>query len=228
MPASPPDTEVAALADVSRVLDDIYGDEHWVWDPEHVRNAMDIIAGAVLVQHTTWINAERALEALRAAGGLDPARLARMPDDVLVPLVRVGGTPTVKARRLRAIAQTIVEAGGLDALLSLPADELRATLLATHGIGAETADAIMLYAAGQPVFVIDAYTRRLFRRIGIGPEADSYATWQQWFEDRLPADARSYQRHHAHIVLHAKAICRPKPRCQACPLTNRCNLAKGL
>jgi endonuclease-3 related protein len=226
MPASHPDAERAALIGVLRILEETYGAETWVWDAEHVRGPMDIIAGAVLVQHTTWTNAERALEALRGAGALDPARLAAMPDDALVPLVRVSGTPTVKARRLRAIAQTIAVAGGIDALLALPVAELRSQLLATHGIGAETADAIILYAAGHPVFLIDAYTQRLFRRIGMGPAVNAYDAWQQWFEERLPADTRAYQRHHAHIVLHGKALCRPNPRCSACPLNDRCAFAR--
>lgn len=228
MPASPPDTERAALTGVLRILDETYGGEPWVWDPQHVRGPMDVIAGAVLVQHTMWTNAERALERLRAAGALDPGGLATMSDDGLMPLVRVSGTPAVKARRLRAIARTITDAGGLDTLLALPAEELRWRLDETHGVGPETRDAIMLYAAGYAAFVIDAYTQRLFRRLGIGPQAKSYAAWQQWFEDRLPADTRAFQRHHAHIVLHGKALCRPKPRCQPCPLRVRCNFANGI
>jgi endonuclease-3 related protein len=226
MPASHPDA--ATLERVLRVLDERYQDETWHWDAEHVRGPMDVIAGAVLVQHTTWTNAERALEQLRAAGALDSPVLARMPDEALVPLVRVSGTPTIKARRLRAIASTIDAAGGLTAFLSLPKDDLRARLLATHGIGPETADGILLYAAGQRVFLIDAYTQRLFRRVGIGPAGTSYDAWQRWCEDRLPhATARDFQRHHAHIVLHGKALCRAKPRCGACPLITECAFGKA-
>jgi len=235
MPASHPDTDApaesaalperTALARILAALEERYRNETWHWDPQHVRGPMDIVAGAVLVQHTTWTNAERALEQLRAAGMLDPAILARAPDDDLLPLVRVSGTPTIKARRLRAIATTIEEAGGLDAFLALPKQELRARLLQTHGIGPETADGILLYAAGHRVFLIDAYTQRLFRRIGIGPATGTYDAWQRWFQDRLPYDAvTAFQRHHAHIVLHGKARCRPKPRCEACPLLGACSL----
>jgi endonuclease-3 related protein len=225
MPALLPDARSTALTGILRDLDETYRHEPWVWDPQHVSSPMDIIAGAILVQHTTWINAERALDQLRSAGALDAAQLAGMPDQALLPLVRVSGTPTVKGRRLRAVARTILDAGGLDALLGLPRHELRTRLLATHGIGPETADAIMLYAANYPVFVIDAYTQRLFRRIGIGPENDGYDSWQRWFEERLPLDAAAFQRHHAHIVLHAKALCRTKPRCADCPLSGRCAYA---
>jgi endonuclease-3 related protein len=182
-----------------------------------------MITGAILVQHTNWTNAERALDALRAAGALDPAALATMPDGALVPLIRLSGTPTVKARRLRAIAATILDAGGLEKLFALPADELRVRLLATHGVGAETADAIMLYAADRRVFVIDAYTQRLFRRLGLGPTRDRYDDWQRYFEDALPdADVALFQRYHAAIVLHGKSLCRAKPRCISCPLLDRC------
>jgi endonuclease-3 related protein len=184
---------------------------------------MDIIAGAILVQHTSWTNAERALDALRDAGALDAAVLASMHDDVLLPLIRVSGTPTIKARRLRAISATILDAGGLDALLALDAGELRERLLATHGVGPETADAIALYAANKRVFVIDAYTQRLFRRLGLGPQSTRYDAWRRYFEDALVgADAVTFQRYHAAIVLHGKARCRATPRCAGCPLLNVC------
>jgi endonuclease-3 related protein len=218
MQASLPDTR-SAVAGVLELLDNTYRDETWVWDPQHVADRMEIVAGAVLVQHTTWTNAERALDNLRHAGALDPARLAALPEEELTSLVRVSGTPTVKARRLRAIARTIVNAGALEALLALPPDELRARLLATHGIGAETADAIMLYAAGRRVFVIDAYTRRMFERIGSAPADGTYDAWQRYLEDALPdAGVRAFQRHHAHIVMHAKGAY--KVRLEARPLTS--------
>jgi endonuclease-3 related protein len=190
--------------------------------PDAITGPFDVIAGAVLVQHTTWTNAERALDALRAAGALDAKSLVRMDEDQIAALVRVSGTPSIKARRLRAVAQTIVRAGGLAKLLALPAGELRAALIATHGIGPETADAIALYAAARPAFVIDNYTKRLFRRLGLGPESDGYDAWQRWFHDALPADVALYRNYHAYIVLHGKALCRPIPRCAPCPLLARC------
>jgi endonuclease-3 related protein len=199
-----------------------YRDETWHWMPHSVSGPFDVIAGAVLVQHTTWASAERALDALRDAGALDPAALLAMPEAQIAGLVRVCGTPAIKARRLRAIAETIVRHGGLDALLALPQYDLRDALLATHGIGPETADAIALYAAGKPAFIIDAYTTRLFRRLGLGPDANTYHAWQRWFVEALPPDVRRYRDLHAHIVLHAKALCRATPRCASCPLLSHC------
>jgi endonuclease-3 related protein len=205
-------------------LDEAYGDEMWHWSPSHVRDPMEIFVGAVLVQHTAWQNAERALHRLRDAGMLSSRALIVAPDEAIVELIRVSGTPTVKLRRLRALATTIEDAGGLAAFLAFRAEELRARLLATHGVGRETADAIALYAAGRRVFVVDAYTMRLFRRLGIGPAAEGYEDWRGFFEQTLPdADVAAFQRYHAHIVLHAKAVCRVRPRCDACPLRAGCS-----
>lgn len=211
------------VRDVLTGLDEAYGDERWHWMPQFVRGPIDVVAGAILVQHTTWTNAERALESLRAAGALDAAALATLPLETLAALVRVSGTPSIKARRLRAVAAMIEDAAGLPALLALPLPDLRAKLLATHGIGPETADAIALYAAGHRTFVIDAYTKRLARRVGIGPAGDAYDAWQRFFEDALPhADAALFQRYHAAIVLHGKTLCRARPRCASCPLLDLC------
>jgi endonuclease-3 related protein len=220
--AAPALAHASPVMDVYRALDAAYGGETWHWMPDVVRGPFDVIAGAILVQHTTWQNAERALEALRAAGALDARMLATMPPESIAAIVRVSGTPRVKARRLRAVAATVERSGGLARFLALPARELRRALLDTHGVGPETADAIALYAAGHAVFVIDAYTRRLFRRLGLGPAGDRYDTWQRWFESALPRDAALFQRYHGDIVLHAKALCRARPRCAPCPLRPRC------
>jgi endonuclease-3 related protein len=208
---------------VMRTLESAYRDELWHWMPD-VAPPMDVMVGAIVVQHTTWTNAERALESLRAAGALDAKVLASMPDAALAALVRASGMPTVKARRLRALAETIERAGGIDAFLALSLEALRPLLLETHGIGPETADAIALYAAGYRTFIIDAYTRRLFGRLGLGPGIrDGYVPWQCYFEDALPgADAAAFQRYHGYIVLHCKARCRATPACGNCPLRGQC------
>ena len=138
--------------------------------------------------------------------------------------------PAIKVRRLRALAQTVEAAGGIDAFLALPLDVMRAQLIATHGIGPESADAIALYAAGKRTFVIDAYTRRLFTRIGLMPNGgDGYENWRRWFEASLPeADATLFQRYHGYIVLHGKAICRPRPRCSLCALAPVCETGTAM
>lgn len=218
------DGVAARLQDALDRLAAAYGAEVWHWAPDYVDGPLDVIAGAVLVQHTTWGNAERALENLRAAGALDIDAILSLPEDRLCDLVRVSGTPSIKARRLRALAGTVRDAGGLDVFLALPDAPLRARLLATHGVGNETADAIMLYAAGRRTFTIDAYTQRVFARLGVAPAGTGYDVWQRFFERYLPdADAAAFQRHHAHIVLHAKAACRAKPLCCRCPLAARCD-----
>jgi endonuclease-3 related protein len=224
MPASHPDA--AQLREIYRRLQCAYGSDTWHWSPQHVRAPIDVLVGAVLVQHTNWSNAERALEAMREGDVLDTLAILAMPDADLLPLVRVSGTPTIKIRRLRALAATVERNGGLPAFLRLPTPVLRGELLGTYGIGRETADAILLYAAGRRVFEIDAYTKRLFTRIGAGPGAvASYDAWQRYFEDALGrgGDATMFQQYHAYIVLHCKALCRPTPRCDRCPLIDVCS-----
>lgn len=217
MPASLPDNR--RLTRALALLETRYGDETWHWAPDYVRGPADVMFGAVLVQHTTWTNAERALESLRGACGLDFAALLAMPVERLEALIRVAGTPTVKARRLKALAVTVQDRGGILALLKLPDAELRACLLETHGIGPESADAIMLYAAGRRSFVVDAYAQRLFGRLGLGPASRDYETWRAWFESEMfEHDAGSFQRIHAWIVLHGKDVCRPRPACHSCVL----------
>jgi endonuclease-3 related protein len=222
----------------------------WHWQrqtpPEYVA------ISAILVQHTNWRNVERTIERLQAADALSLEAIATLSEARLAELVRPAGTPAVKARRLRALAQLARDAGGLDRLLTLPTVELRARLLATDGIGPETADAIALNAAGRPVFQVDAYTVRCFRRLGLGPEANGYNAWQRWFEDALGApspasppprrergvaaepalssskgrgeggDAEAYRRYHGLLVQHGKQTCRPRPKCAACCLLDVC------
>ena len=223
MSASAQRSAAARIRAILRTLERLYGDEVWHWMPDRAR-PIDVIVGAILVQHTTWTNAQRALDALSAARLLDLRVLASAREGEIGALVRVSGTPTVKARRLRATARTIDRAGGLRAFLALPLEAMRPLLLATHGIGPETADAIALYAAGRRSFVIDAYTRRVFGRLGLEPDGGGgYDAWQRFFEHALPGDnAEAFQRYHGYIVLHAKALCRVAPKCATCPLLSRC------
>jgi len=210
-----------ALEAVFARLDAAYDYSGWHWQagtpPDYV------CLSALLVQHTSWANVERALERLRAAGALSLVTVLRLSEDELAELVRPAGTPRAKARRLQTLARLAADHGGLDRLLALPSGQLRSLLLATYGIGPETADAILLYAAGRPAFVHDAYAGRLFRRLGLGPEgSDSYATWQRWFEAALPPEVGAYRRYHGLIVLHGKSTCRPRPRCAGCCLLDVC------
>jgi endonuclease-3 related protein len=140
----------------------------------------------------------------------------------LAALVRPAGMPLKKARRLQAFAGTALGRGGLEALLALPPALLRQVLLQTPGIGPETADVIALYAAGGLVKVHDAYTQRLMRRLGLGPDRDAYDVWASWLAERLPPDVSLYQRYHAAIVVHCKETCRSLPKCPGCRLLELC------
>ena len=196
MPASP-----RSVPDILAALERMHGAEHWHWSPE--TDPFEVAVGAILVQHTNWTNAERAVDRLRDAGVLDPVRLAELPDEAIEELVRPSGQFRTKARKLRAFL--------------------------TWGIGEETADAIALYAAGLPAVVVDAYTRRLFSRLGLGPPPDDpYAAWQAYLAAELPGDAPALARFHALVVLHAKRLCLARrPRCGDCDLAPRCAFASA-
>jgi endonuclease III related protein len=213
------------LLDAHELLLAYYDVDRWHWQEDS--SAFDICVGAILVQHTSWTNVEKALSNLTAAGIDSMPAVAALGEDELASLVRPCGTPSVKARRLRVFAELVAARGGFAGLFSMPTPELREVLLATYGIGPETADVILLYAARRPVIVHDAYTARLCRRLGLGPEGNTYDTWRQWLDARLPGDLDFRRRSHAAIVIHCKETCRVKPRCEVCPLAHICEFNGG-
>ncbi|MBF0127805.1 MAG: endonuclease [Magnetococcales bacterium] len=193
-----------------------YGPQRW-WPAPTVPAMM---VGAMLVQNTAWIGADRAVVSLAQAGLLDAwSRLRETPDEVLWELVRPAGSFRVKTRRLKALA-TFMEGFGGDhvRLFRLETGPLRQALLAVNGVGKETADAIICYAAMRPVFVVDAYTRRIFGRLGWIDQTVSYDTIQQWIQPHFPGDPHQLGELHALLVRHAKDHCRVKPRCDGCPV----------
>jgi endonuclease III related protein len=220
---------VVAQGDVLRqALDRLlehYDVERWHWTP--ATPAFDICIGAILVQHTAWTNVEKALSNLRTAGVDSAQALQAIVGSQLAALVRPAGTPLVKARRLKAFAERVLAHDGFEGLFADPLAGPRSRLLSTDGIGPETADVILLYAARQPVIVHDAYTARLCRRLGIGPERDSYDAWRTWLDELLPRDLRYRQRAHAAIVVHCKETCRVKPRCSECPIVDICEFVSA-
>ena len=197
-----------------------YDVDRWHWQEDS--SALDVCLGAILVQHTSWTNVEKALLNLKQAAVDSIEALAALSEDEIAALVRPCGTPSVKARRLKVFVHLVFARGGFGGLFSLPTPELRALLLGTHGIGPETADVILLYAARRAVIVHDAYTARLCRRLGLGPERDGYDTWRAWLHERLPEDLDFRRRSHAAIVIHCKETCRVKPLCNVCPLRGVC------
>jgi endonuclease-3 related protein len=215
-----PSATSEALLDIYRRLEAACHVDRWHWRADS--DWFEVCAGAILVQHTAWANVEKALARLRGAGAFSLQAVVSLAEEELAELVRPAGMPLQKARRLKAFAALVERHGGAAGLFALPSDQLRAALLATHGVGRETADAVLLHAAGRPVFVVDAYTVRLFRRLGLGPQGSRYDTWQRWFQERLPPERELYRRYHAAIVLHCRETCRARPRCPGCCLLDVC------
>jgi endonuclease-3 related protein len=223
--APPPESLPERLRRVYDRLLGAYGPQGW-WPGS--ADPFEVVVGAVLTQSVAWTNVERALANLRAAGVLSVAGLHALDDAALAALVRPSGYYTVKARRLRAVVRLVVEEfeGDVARLLALPLADLRPRLLATYGIGEETADDILVYAAGLASFVVDAYAVRLFTRLDLAPPAGAaagYAAWQVHLMGALPADAALFNEYHALIVRHVKLRCRKRaPRCPGCPLLDLC------
>jgi endonuclease III related protein len=203
------------LLGIYRQLFEQYGPQHW-WPAE---SPFEVMVGAVLTQNTAWINVERAIGNLRLARLLTPASIASMAPHELAGYLRPAGYFNIKARRLQALCSYLLEHGDL-AGLETPA--LRESLLSVHGIGLETADDILLYAFQRPVFVIDAYTRRLFGRLGQMDAGASYESLRSEFEHALGGDVALFNEYHALIVVHAKHVCRKKPDCERCCLKADC------
>lgn len=224
-----------SLLETYAALDRMHAWRGWHWWPD--ADPFEVCVGAILVQNTMWTNVERAVERLKGANALTPPAMAGLADAELEELVRPSGQYRQKAKKLRAFLALIAEHGSLDEMLALEPSELRDRLLATWGIGKETADAIVAYAARQPALVIDAYTMRLFSRLGQGPASIQYDEWQGWMETELErerANAESleslrdlYARYHALIVMHCKHLCtKLAPRCGSCELRPRCDFGR--
>lgn len=213
--AAPPDPRFQILY---QRLFQAHGPQHW-WPGE---TPFEIMVGAVLTQNTAWNNVERVIGRLRAANRLTPEAILALPLPELAELIRPAGYFNVKATRLRNLCQCLLDAGGESALRDLPSDRLRRALLAVSGIGPETADDILLYAFARPVFVVDAYTRRIGERLGLLEARDGYETIRARFESALGLDVALFNELHALLVRHGKEVCRPRPRCQGCVLAEDC------
>lgn len=193
-----------------------FGPRGW-WPGE---TPFEVMVGAILTQNTNWKNVERAIENLTRERVLHPKKMLALHPATLASLIRPAGYYRVKARRLRSFLKYFVETYDGDAgrMAPRPLEELRPELLGVSGIGPETADSILLYALEKPVFVIDAYTKRILVRHGLCAEEDDYHALQELFVDHLPAEVPLYNEYHALIVETGKEYCRPKPRCEECPL----------
>lgn len=219
--ARPRRTGAGTTVTFRHIYDALYathGPQYW-WPGD---SPFEIMVGAVLTQNTAWVNVERAIANLKQAGALTPEAIVAAHPKRLAKWLKPSGYFNVKARRLRAFCRWLLQRGGIDVLAALPTDTLRRELLAVYGVGPETADDIVLYAFERPVFVIDAYTRRIFSRLGLIDGTEDYETLRQRFESALGADTRLFNEYHGLIVRQGKEVCRPEPRCAGCALAPLC------
>lgn len=199
-----------------RTLDRSFGPLHW-WPGD---TPFEVAVGAILTQNTNWANVQKAIGRIKANGALGPEALYSLEDEALWELIRPSGYFRVKARRLKAFLAVLCGdfGGDLEKMLGGDLHDARRRLLAIPGIGEETADSILLYAGGRPVFVVDAYTRRILERHGILEGRPTYGAIQRLFMEALPPDAGLYNQYHALIVETGKRFCRKEPLCGQCPL----------
>ncbi|MBI4308533.1 MAG: hypothetical protein HY684_06995 [Chloroflexi bacterium] len=224
--------QAGASADLGALLQAVYqrlyaayGPQRW-WPGE---TPFEVVVGAILTQAAAWTNVEKAMGRLKTKGALSPRAIREMPHKRLAELVRSSGYFNAKARKLQAFCQHLGDRydDSLDRLFAQDAPTLRNELLALYGVGEETADSIILYAAGKPAFVIDAYTRRIITRAGLHPQNESYGDYQALFTAHLPVDVALYNEYHALLVRHGKDTClKSKPRCESCCLAELCQYAQ--
>lgn len=206
-----------SLEDIYEKLYRCFGPQDW-WPGD---SPFEVIVGAILTQNTNWQNVARAIDNLKKAKVLTPTKLHSLPLNKLAQLIRPSGYFNIKAKRLKSFLGFLFKnhQGKLDKMFSLPLDELRQEILSVKGIGPETADSILLYAGGYPVFVVDAYTKRIFSRKKLFSEDADYHRVQEIFMVNLKKDVQLYNEYHALIVRLGKDFCKKtKPKCEICPI----------
>jgi endonuclease-3 related protein len=208
------------LNDIYNLLFQKYGPQDW-WPGD---TDFEVIIGAILTQSTSWTNVEKAIKNLKKEKLLSPKALYEVDKKHLAQLIRSSGYFNAKAHKLKSFIYFLFEKhhGNLKHLLGQPWKHLRDELLTVHGIGDETADSIVLYAANQPSFVVDAYTRRIFFRLGMVPEKVSYETMRDIFMKDLDVKTELFNEYHALIVTFGKNQCKKRPVCEGCVLKRYC------
>ena len=193
-----------------------FADQHW-WPAD---SPLEVMVGAVLTQSTSWHGVEKAIVQLKAAGVLNARSLFELGPAGIAPLITAAGDFNLKSRRLWNLMAWLVQNhhGDMAALSRVSTAQLRGQLLAVSGVGPETADSILLYALGRPVFVIDAYTRRILERHQLAPAKATYHELQQIMTRNLPENVELFNEFHAQIVQIGKHFCKPTPACKDCPL----------
>jgi len=199
-----------------------FGKQNW-WPIQGIKNPeFEIIIGTILTQNTAWRNAEKAIVNLCSNDLIDIDVIKGISLNKLSRLIKPAGYYNQKAERLKILAKHLSDYPSVKVFFNRPLDELRKELLSITGIGPETADSILLYAGNKPSFVIDAYTRRIFSRVGICEQDIDYHDLQKIFIDSLKSDIQLFKEYHALIVECAKLFCKKKAQCKSCPLTKLC------
>src|SRR4030043_1280129 len=206
----------AILMEIFQRLYKAYGPRNW-WPGETPFEGM---VGAILPQNTSWRNVEKAIQKLKGKGVLNPEGIHRLKKSQLAPLIKPSGYFRIKADRLKSFVNFLFEEydGDLKKMGRERLIELREKLLGVKGIGPETADSILLYGLKKPIFVIDAYTRRILSRHGMITKKASYEEVQRLFMDHLRLDEKLFNEYHALLVHLGKNLCKKVPRCDICPL----------
>lgn len=204
---------------LQKIFDDLlkhYGPQDW-WPGE---TPFEVMVGAILTQNTNWRNVEKAIGNLKAAKVLNLQGLLQLGDSEMAELIRPAGYFNVKTKRLKAFLHFLDEeyGGDIKKMRRRPLDKLREELLSVNGVGKETADSILLYALEHSIFVIDAYTYRVFTRHYLLGEEAQYDDLQEFAMDHVDNRVEHYNEYHALLVMVGKDFCRPKPRCEDCPL----------
>ena len=207
------------LLEIYKKLNAHFGDLNW-WPGN---SPFEVIAGAILTQNTAWRNVEKAITRLKSKNLLHPARILEIDDSALADLIRPAGYYNIKTRRLKSFIRFLYDeyGGKLDNMFAEDLWRLRTRLLTVKGIGEETADSILLYAGRKPIFVVDAYTRRVLQRHDIVRSNATYKDIQNLFMTHLPHSAPLYNQYHALFVNTGKYFCTRKPRCEGCPLQSQ-------
>jgi endonuclease-3 related protein len=204
------------LVAIHERLEERFGDLHW-WPAD---DPFEVMVGAILTQNTAWTNVEKAIAALKKKGLLDPYKISGVSEAELAELIRPSGYYHLKTARLKALVKFFTEgyAGSVEEMQKEKLPVLREKLLGVWGVGPETADSILLYACEKPIFVIDAYTRRILTRHRLIPENLDYDEIQALFMQNLPPAVPLFKQYHALIVNTGKNFCRKQPDCSGCPL----------
>jgi endonuclease-3 related protein len=199
-------------------LYDSFGPQRW-WPGD---SPFEVIVGAILTQNTSWENVEKAITRLKEDRLLTPDALLNIKESLLAGAIRSSGYYNIKAKRLKSFIAFLFGEykGDLTLMFSEEVEPLRGKLLSVNGIGLETADSILLYAGRKPIFVIDAYTKRVFSRHYLVPVNASYHETQDIFMKNLPKDVTLYNEYHALIVYLGKNYCKRKPNCLDCPISS--------